>query len=62
MPTGPSFARVRVAHPGPVASHDRVAEECDAHNILAAVYQVPLVRCGPGDREAVPRENAREPE
>jgi hypothetical protein len=44
---GELFARVRVAHPGPVAAHDRVAEECDTHNILATVYQRPPVRRGP---------------
>jgi hypothetical protein len=47
---GESFARVGVAHPGPVAAHDRVAEEGNAQNILAAVDQVPPVPSGPDIR------------
>jgi hypothetical protein len=38
-----SSPRIDVAHPGPVAAHERVAGERDPDSILAPIDQVPLV-------------------
>src|ERR1700721_9436 len=53
-------AYVDVAHPGPVAAHDRVSEERDPHHLFPPVDEAPVVRLEPEvPRKLRSRERAR---